>query len=137
MRVTHTAEKDAVEQQVQRYVEETVLPAMRAEYAAAAVTITRGVSYPAFTASESAAATTHARRLCNDHEVRRFGGGTEAGFFQDVLGIPTVIVGPGPAKIIHLPNEYVLVSQMDAITQFTADFVKLYTDPSNHATSRL
>ncbi|KAK7199539.1 Peptidase family M20/M25/M40 [Novymonas esmeraldas] len=114
MRVTHTAEKDAVEQQVQRYVEETVLPAMRAEYAAAAVTITRTADYPGFCGSEESTITTEVRELCHDPHRRRYGGGTEAGYFHGVLGIPAVIVGPGRLEEAHQPNEFVEVEQMES-----------------------
>lgn len=41
-----------------------------------------------------------------------FGGGTEGGYFQSDMKVPTVVVGPGPGKMAHLANEYVLVSQM-------------------------
>ncbi|KAG5471402.1 hypothetical protein LSCM1_01486 [Leishmania martiniquensis] len=129
VRLTESELACELEQKLQRYVEEEVLPLMKEEHPEAAVTITRGVSYPAFNASEEAEATKHARRLLRDAEVHRCAGGTEAGFFHDTLGIPTVIVGPGPESMAHLPNEYVSVEQMDASMRFTMDFVKLYTDP--------
>ncbi|KPA78817.1 glutamamyl carboxypeptidase putativemetallo-peptidase Clan MH Family M18 [Leptomonas pyrrhocoris] len=130
VRLTESQVARDIEQRVLRYVKESVVPLMKEEYPDATVKITQGVSYPAFNASEEAEATKQARRLCKDHDVHRSGGGTEAGFFQDILGIPTVIVGPGPGSMAHLPNEYVLVDQMERSMQFTTDFVKLYTDPS-------
>ncbi|KAG5471728.1 hypothetical protein LSCM4_03280 [Leishmania orientalis] len=129
VRLTESTLAREIEQNVQSYVEEAVLPLMKEECPEATVTMTRGVSYPAFNASEEAETTKHARRLCRDHSVHRSGGGTEAGFFHDTLRIPTVIVGPGSESMAHLPNEYVSVAQMDACMRFTLDFVKLYTDP--------
>ena len=37
---------------------------------------------------------------------------TEAGIFRKVLGVPTVVCGPGDIAQAHQPNEYVEVSQM-------------------------
>ena len=130
MRVTGMEEKEQVEAAIQNFIHSTILPAMRVEFAEAAVEMTRTADYPSFTGSDDNALTQCARRLCKDHDVHRSGGGTEAGFFQDILGIPTVIVGPGPGSMAHLPNEYVLVEQMEKSMQFTTDFVEFFTDPS-------
>ncbi|KAL7702802.1 glutamamyl carboxypeptidase [Lotmaria passim] len=130
VRLTESKTARDIEQRVMRHVTESIIPLMREEAPEATVRITQGVAYPAFNASEEADTTKQARRLCKDHDVHRSGGGTEAGFFQDILGIPTVIVGPGPGSMAHLPNEYVLVEQMEKSMQFTTDFVEFFTDPS-------
>ena len=89
-----------------------------------------GACYPAFSADENDPVVRRSRHLCKDHEVRKIGGGTEAGYFQNVLGVPTVIVGPGPFDVAHLPNEYVTVEELDKCACFTMNLVKLYTDPA-------
>lgn len=129
IRVSKPGVAEDVEQRLKTYIENTIVPEMKKECPEAYVKLVRHCGFPAFNASEDAPMTKHARRLCKDHDVHKVGGGTEAGFFQEFLSIPTVIVGPGPGAMAHLANEYVLVSQMEESMRFTLDLVKLYTEP--------
>jgi acetylornithine deacetylase len=47
----------------------------------------------------------------NDHAKVAFG--TEAGLFQQQVGIPTVVCGPGSINQAHKPNEYLALEQLD------------------------
>jgi acetylornithine deacetylase len=40
--------------------------------------------------------------------------GTEAGFFHEALGIPTIACGPGNIGQAHKPDEFIDISQLDA-----------------------
>ena len=40
--------------------------------------------------------------------------GTEAGFFHEALGIPTIVCGPGNIDQAHKPDEFIDISQLDA-----------------------
>ncbi|CAJ1010324.1 putative Peptidase family M20/M25/M40/Peptidase dimerization domain containing protein [Leishmania naiffi] len=130
VRITDNETPNDIERRVRAYVNDHVLPAMREEYPDAEVTVTRPVTMPAFNGKDDAAVTQRALKLRNDKKTYRTGGGTEGGYFEDVLGVSTVVVGPGPCAMAHLPNEYVLVDQMEKSTAFTMDMVRLYTDPS-------
>ncbi|KAK7199381.1 glutamamyl carboxypeptidase [Novymonas esmeraldas] len=130
VRVTDGNTAGDIERRVAQYIQQEVLPAMRAEYADASIDVTPGACYPAFNADEADRVVRHSRQLCKDHAVRKIGGGTEAGYFQSTLGVPTVIVGPGQLDVAHCPNEYVSISQLDQSTRFTIDLVRLYTDPA-------
>ena len=130
VRVTDGETASDIEHRVGQYIEQVVLPSMREEFAEAAVEVKPGACYPAFSADENDPVVRRSRHLCKDHEVRKIGGGTEAGYFQNVLGVPTVIVGPGPFDVAHLPNEYVTVEELDKCACFTMNLVKLYTDPA-------
>ncbi|KPA73087.1 glutamamyl carboxypeptidase putativemetallo-peptidase Clan MH Family M18 [Leptomonas pyrrhocoris] len=130
VRVTDGETANDIEQRVGQYIQRVILPSMKEEYPEASVEVTPGACYPAFNADEADPVVKQSRHLCKDHEVRKIGGGTEAGYFQNVLGVPTVIVGPGPFEMAHLPNEYVSIADMDQSTRFTMDLVKLYTDPA-------
>ncbi len=46
--------------------------------------------------------------------------GTEAGLFNDVLGVPTVVCGPGSIEQAHRPDEWVEISQVRACEAFVA-----------------
>ncbi|CAJ1990641.1 glutamamyl carboxypeptidase [Leishmania donovani] len=129
-RITDNETPDAIERRVRSYVNDHVLPAMREEYPDAEVKVTRPLSMPAFNGKEAASVTQKALMLRKATRTYKTGGGTEGGYFEDVLGVSTVIVGPGPQAMAHLPNEYVLVDQMEKSTEFTMALVRLYTDPS-------
>jgi acetylornithine deacetylase len=130
VRIADTQTSKDIEERMKKYVEDNVLPAMREEYPQAAVEIHNAVSMPAFNGREDSKLTKQALKLCKHTQTYKTGGGTEGGYFQDILNIPTVVVGPGPGAMAHLPNEYVLVDQMEKSTAFTLDMVKLYTDPT-------
>jgi acetylornithine deacetylase len=38
--------------------------------------------------------------------------GTEGGLFQQRLGVPTVVCGPGSIAVAHKPDEYIEEAQM-------------------------
>ena len=50
--------------------------------------------------------------------------GTEAGIFRKVLGVPTVVCGPGDIAQAHQPNEYILAPQIDACEAFMRRMVE-------------
>lgn len=128
VRLTTAALAEEIERRVRGFIDATVLPAMRAEAGdEAGVEMTPGVAYPPFSAKEEDAVVRDARALRCDREVHKLGGGTEAGFFQEVLGIPTIIVGPGELTVAHQPDEYVSLAQMEESVTFTRKLVHMYT----------
>ncbi|KPA80529.1 glutamamyl carboxypeptidase putativemetallo-peptidase Clan MH Family M18 [Leptomonas pyrrhocoris] len=130
VRITDKETPKEIEDRMSRYVAENILPAMREEYPEATVDIKNAVSLLPFNGKEDSKLTKQALKLCKHTKTYKTGGANEGGYFQDVLGIPTVVVGPGPGAMAHLANEYVLVDQMEKSTAFTMDMVKLYTDPT-------
>ena len=54
----------------------------------------------------------------NGHSKVAFG--TEGGRFDQMLGVPTVICGPGSIGQAHKPDEYIEQSQLDACDDFLA-----------------
>ncbi|WP_171962685.1 acetylornithine deacetylase [Bordetella trematum] len=108
---------DAIQGEVLRYVEESLLPRMRAEYDDARIEIEAGGAAPGLDAAEAAAITQLVRRLTGDQETRKVAYGTEAGLFQ-AAGIPTVVCGPGHIEQAHKPNEYVSLDQLTQCETF-------------------
>jgi acetylornithine deacetylase len=51
--------------------------------------------------------------LTGHRERIKVGFGTEAGLFSGMLGIPTVVCGPGSIDQAHRPDEFVAVDQLD------------------------
>ncbi|WP_459617655.1 acetylornithine deacetylase [Bordetella sp. 2513F-2] len=106
-----------IQDDIERYVQQELLPRMQAEYADARIEIETGAAAPALEASEQAAITALVRALTQDRGVRKVAYGTEAGLFQG-MGIPTVVCGPGHIEQAHKPDEYVALEQLDSCERF-------------------
>lgn len=102
---------------VERFVRETIEPAMQREHPDARIELDEIAAAPSLDASEQAAITQLVRALTEDHDKRKVAYGTEAGLFQRA-GIPAVLCGPGNIEQAHKANEYVDLSQLDACDRF-------------------
>lgn len=105
------------------YLQNKLLPQMRASGHPADIENTRVSSYPGLVAEESAAVQL-ARQLianCNppsdDDKIEVVSFGTEAGYFQRA-GIPSVVIGPGDIDQAHKPDEYIDITELDLCLQF-------------------
>ena len=49
--------------------------------------------------------------------------GSEGGVFEQIGGIPAVIVGPGSIDQAHKPNEFVEIGQLATCVQFLSDLI--------------
>ena len=66
------------------------------------------------------------KRLAGQNKHGKVGFGTEAGLFQQRVGIPTVVCGPGDIAQAHKPNEFITLDQLhkgEAFMARLADFV--------------
>ncbi|MEQ9124490.1 MAG: M20/M25/M40 family metallo-hydrolase, partial [Alphaproteobacteria bacterium] len=52
----------------------------------------------------------------NDHGKVAYG--TEAGLFQEMGDIPTVVCGPGDIAQAHKPDEFIALDQLDKAGEF-------------------
>lgn len=111
----HSAE--GIQADVQRYVDDELLPRMRREYAGARIDIECGAAVPTLDASEQAAITALVRALTDDRAVRKVAYGTEAGQFSQA-GIPAVLCGPGSIEQAHKADEWVEVEQLAQCDRF-------------------
>jgi acetylornithine deacetylase len=68
--------------------------------------------YPALDTPADAAVVELAATLTGERERIRVGFGTEGGLFSQVLGIPTVVCGPGSIEQAHKPDEFIAAEQM-------------------------
>ncbi|HUS53672.1 MAG TPA: acetylornithine deacetylase [Thermohalobaculum sp.] len=112
MRPVVDADADFVKREIGAYVEDTLLPAMRAVHGAASIeteVIGEVVGFEPMPHSEACDLVAELTGG-NTREVVSFG--TEAGLFQK-LGISTVICGPGAIGQAHKADEFVAVEQLE------------------------
>lgn len=126
IRIADTRVAMSVDRRIREYVNDVVLPAMREEYPNAQVEVDAFNSCPAFNANEDAPFTKVVRRLMKSYKISKGNGTTEAGFFQEELGVPTIIFGPGTAGA-HEANEYTAVKDLMACTKATEELIVLCT----------
>ena len=70
--------------------------------------------------SPDAPVVTLAKSLTGSNGHSKVAFGTEGGRFDQMLGVPTIICGPGSITQAHKPDEYVEQSQLDACDAFLA-----------------
>ena len=111
MRPVQTEDADHVKTEINRYVEEELLPSMRERAPEAAIeTEVIGEVAGLAPASES-----EARDICTaltgstETDVVSFG--TEAGLYQE-MGMSTVVCGPGSIEQAHKPDEYIEIAEL-------------------------
>lgn len=69
-------------------------------------------SYPALNTPVDSEAVNFVRALTGGNSTGKITFGTEGGLFQQELGTPAVVCGPGNIAVAHKPDEYVSVEQL-------------------------
>lgn len=108
---------DTLQGQIEAYIQQELIPAMRTEHDGADVVVSSTARAPGLSAEESAEITKLVRALTQDQETRKVAYGTEAGLFQS-LGVPTVICGPGHIEQAHKANEFIDIEQLEECERF-------------------
>lgn len=101
-----------VVEQLQHYVQQTLLPAMHAVSEQSDICFTELSSYPALVTAAQSQAAQWVAQFCNSQAFGTVAFGTEGGLF-DQDGIPTVVCGPGSMDQGHKPDEFISLEQLD------------------------
>jgi acetylornithine deacetylase len=107
----------ALHRRVDHFVEEDLLPRMRAIHPATSIVTEIAAVVPALVPDPASPAEAFARVLTGAGEATTIAFATEAGLFQ-AAGIPAVICGPGSIDVAHQPNEHLTLAQLDAGRRF-------------------
>lgn len=78
-----------------------------------AVTFTIDNTYPGLNTHPEEDVVELVKSLVGANALSSVAFGTEAGLFSQVLGIPTVVCGPGSMEQGHKPDEYITLAQLD------------------------
>ena len=85
----------------------------RSFHSSSGIRIKQAGSYPALDTDEDEPVVGIARELSGSSRLLKVSFGTEGGLFNAVLGIPTVVCGPGSMEQGHKPDEFVATDQLE------------------------
>jgi acetylornithine deacetylase len=88
-----------------------------------AITVEVTNAYPGLAEAEDSPAVAWATAAGGITPLVKLDFGTEGGLFREVLGIPTVVCGPGSIDCAHKPDEYITREELAAGDAFLAKVV--------------
>jgi acetylornithine deacetylase len=92
---------------------EAIVAPLRGEFPEASITVERLWDYPGLGTPSDAEVVRFVKGLTGANGTMKVAFGTEGGLFDQRLGVPTVICGPGSMAQGHKPDEFVTVEQIE------------------------
>lgn len=92
---------------------EAIVAPLRGEFPEAAIRVERLWDYPGLGTPSDAEVVRFVKGLTGANGTIKVAFGTEGGLFNQRLGVPTVICGPGSMAQGHKPDEFVSVEQIE------------------------
>jgi len=117
IRATPGLDIEAIEARLNRFVNETCLPSMRAIAPEAEIDISLSNKVPPFGAGAGQEVVSLAMKLAGQNDTHAVSYATEAGLFQDA-GAPAVVCGPGNIAQAHTANEWIETSELQKCLGF-------------------
>ena len=103
---------DDIHQRFLKFVREELEPEMQEVEPAAGFSIESISQIPGLEISPEHEVVNLARQLSGRNDHAKVAYGTEAGLFQEIAQIPTVVCGPGSIEQAHKPNEFLALDQL-------------------------
>jgi acetylornithine deacetylase len=117
---------DDVEEMFRRIEDaaEEIVDAARPRFAGAKLVFEPLAGYPALDTGADDEVVAFVRSLTGVNATTKISFGTEGGLYQQRLGVPSVVCGPGAIAVAHKPDEYVEASQLEACSTFLSRLVE-------------
>jgi acetylornithine deacetylase len=103
---------DALVAEVERYAREVLEPRMRAVDPATGIDFDVYAGFPGLDTAPDAEVVTFAKALAGRNDHAKVAYGTEAGLFQHLAEVPTVVIGPGSIDQAHKADEWIETEQL-------------------------
>lgn len=114
---------DALVAKVERFAREELEPAMKAVHPQAGIAFDVFAGFPGLDTPPEAPVVSLAKALAGRNGHSKVAYGTEAGLFERVAGVPTVIVGPGSIAQAHTADEWIDIAELEACARFVERLV--------------
>jgi acetylornithine deacetylase len=103
---------DALVAEVERYVRTELEPRMRAVQPATGIDFEIYAGFPGLDTAPDAGVVTLAKALAGRNDHAKVAYGTEAGLFQTIAEVPTVVIGPGFIDQAHKADEWIALDEL-------------------------
>lgn len=123
-RVIGGDDPDELVGQVMRYAREVLEPGMKAVDPGAGIDFDVYAGFPGLDTPPDAEVVTFAKALSGRNDHAKVAYGTEAGLFQAIAGVPTVIIGPGSIEQAHKADEWIEVEQLEKCAAFVGRLIE-------------
>ncbi|MFD1694371.1 acetylornithine deacetylase [Roseibium aestuarii] len=117
-RVLPEEDADALVAEVEAYARTVLEPEMRAIDPACGIDFDWISQFPGLSTEPEADITLLTKRLSQRNGHSKVAYGTEAGLFQTVAHVPTIVCGPGSIEQAHRADEFIARSELEACDQF-------------------
>jgi acetylornithine deacetylase len=115
---------DALVEGIVRYARERLEPRMKAINPAVGFDIDVFAGFPGLDTAPDAEVVTLAKSLAGSNRHAKVAFGTEAGLFQYVAGVPSVVVGPGSIDQAHKADEWIALTELEKCATFIKQLVE-------------
>ncbi|MFP2769012.1 acetylornithine deacetylase [Oceanisphaera sp. KMM 10153] len=109
---------------------DTLMTEMRRTSPDCAIDIEITSEYPGLSTANDAEVVAFVRHLTEAKGTHTIGFGTEGGLFSRILGVPTVVCGPGSMAQGHKPDEFIEISQLELGERFIARLLEQLSIPA-------
>ncbi|MCC5977627.1 MAG: acetylornithine deacetylase [Salinarimonas sp.] len=114
---------DIIVQQIRDYAAGVLEPRMQAIDPESGIDIQVFAGFPGLDTEPEEDVATLAKRLAGRNDHAKVAYGTEAGLFQTIAEVPTVIVGPGAIAQAHQADEWVAIDELMKCDAFIGQLV--------------
>jgi acetylornithine deacetylase len=115
---------DALVRRIRAYAETVLEPAMRAVDPEAGFRFEPLSGFPGLDTPPEAEVVTVGKALAGRNDHAKVAFGTEAGLFDRVAGIPSVVIGPGSIAQAHTADEWIEVAELERCARFVERLVE-------------
>lgn len=114
-----------IPKQINKYINNELLPEMRKIYPKAAIFLDKTSDAPGFSADDHAAITKVVRQVTGIQKRFKVSYSTEAGIFEE-SDIPTIVCGPGDIAQAHQANEFISLEQLTRCEEMLRQTIRLF-----------
>ncbi len=114
---------DAFVARIRDYAKTMLEPRMQAVDPATGIDIEVFAGFPGLDTEPEAEVATLAKRLAGRNDHAKVAYGTEAGLFQTIAEVPTIVIGPGAIAQAHQADEWVAIDELMKCDAFVRQLV--------------
>lgn len=115
---------DALVEEIIAYACKTLEPDMKAVDPDAGFDFKVIAGFPGLDMTPDHALVALAKSLAGRDDHAKVAFGTEAGLFQQIAGVPTVVIGPGSIDQAHKADEWIEIAQLEACARFVDGLIE-------------